>query len=158
MEAHGPHFPRQFQSQICASMSPSMHFTWAKDPLFVQKARNLCLQPCIALGWTLDPMGVQRRPEDIGLGLRSREIPHQSWEGRGLERWSGGRWGKDHSRRSGQGGQRHEARLRSTCRRAQRASRTGSWDGRRRQKGSLGIPSTGLESDRPRFKSWLCSF
>lgn len=120
-------FPGSPRLRSCASVSPSGHFTWAKDPTLGSESMKIIdvNEPSVALGWTLGPMGVQRRPGEINLGCRSREIPHQIGEGRGLERRSGGGTG-DPSRRSEPGEQKPKDRLSSTCRGARGPSRAGA--------------------------------
>ena len=79
--------------------------------------------------------------------------PNQTWEERGCR----GRWGVILGDVDGQEGQRHKVRMTS------HAGNPGiRWDQELGWKegggGSLATPSTGLESDRPGFKSWLCCF
>ena len=140
-------------------MSPRCACTWAKDPILGSESVNLIdtNEPSVALGWTPGPGDVQRRPGQINLGLRGGKSSQPALGWKRMQREVG--WGRVIlGDVDGRGGQRHEARMSSTCRKPWGSGGVRSWDGRRGRWGGLATHSTGLESDRPGFKSWLCCF
>lgn len=125
-----------------------------RTPILGSESGNLIdtNEPSVALGWTPGPGEVQRRPGQINLGLRGGKSSQPAMGWKRMQREAV--WGRVILDVDGRGGQRHEARMSSTW----GSGGVRSWDGRRGRRGSLATHSTGLESDRPGFKSWLCRF